>query len=56
LIHISASESVIEQAIAKGANLIIVHEPTFYNHLDETAWLVHDPIYQAKRRLIDDLW
>ena len=49
-----ASYEVIEQAIAKGANFIIVHEPTFYNHLDETAWLTHDPIYQSKRRLIDD--
>jgi putative NIF3 family GTP cyclohydrolase 1 type 2 len=49
-----ASYDVIEAAIAKGANFIITHEPTFYNHLDETDWLVNDPIYQAKRKLIDD--
>ena len=49
-----ASYDVIEAAIAKGANFIITHEPTFYNHRDETDWLVDDPIYQAKRKLIDD--
>ena len=38
-----ASYAVIEQAITKGANFIIVHEPTFYNHRDETAWLMHAP-------------
>ena len=49
-----ASYAVIEAAIAKGANFIITHEPTFYNHLDTTDWLLADPIYQAKRKLIDD--
>src|SRR5581483_7538254 len=49
-----ASYDVIEAAIAKGANFIITHEPTFYNHRDETDWLVDDPIYRAKRKLIDD--
>jgi putative NIF3 family GTP cyclohydrolase 1 type 2 len=48
-----ATYEVIEQAIQLGANLIITHEPTFYGHTDETAWLEHDSVYQAKRRLID---
>src|SRR5690348_1061725 len=30
---------VIRKAIALKANFIIAHEPTFYNHLDETGWL-----------------
>ena len=49
-----ASYEVIEQAIAAGANLIITHEPTFYNHLDATDWLARDPVYAAKRKLIDE--
>ncbi len=48
------SYAVIERAVAIGANLIIAHEPTFYNHRDETDWLEHDAVYQAKRRLIEE--
>jgi putative NIF3 family GTP cyclohydrolase 1 type 2 len=49
-----ASYAVIERAITTGANLIITHEPIFYNHRDETDWLRHDTVYQAKRRLIEE--
>ena len=49
-----ATYEVIEEAIELGANLIITHEPTFYNHLDETEWLRGDEVYEAKRRLIDE--
>jgi len=48
-----ATSEVIEQAIQLGANFIITHEPTFYNHLDKTDWLVQHPSYQAKRDLIE---
>ena len=48
-----ATSAVISKAIELGANLIITHEPTFYEHLDDTEWLSDDPVYQAKRRLID---
>ncbi len=48
-----ATAEVIEQAAALGANLIITHEPTFYNHRDETDWLADKPVYAAKRRLIE---
>lgn len=44
---------VIETAASMGANLIITHEPTFYNHLDQTEWLEDDPVYAYKRRLLD---
>src|SRR5689334_515469 len=44
---------VIEKAIQLGANLIIVHEPTFYNHPDTTDWLTDHPTYKAKRELIE---
>jgi putative NIF3 family GTP cyclohydrolase 1 type 2 len=49
-----ASYEVIQRAIALGANLIITHEPTYYNHRDEVDWLADDPVYEAKRRLIDE--
>lgn len=44
---------VIEKAIQLGANFIIVHEPTFYNHPDTTDWLADHPTYKAKRELIE---
>ncbi|KAB7732561.1 NGG1p interacting factor NIF3 [Rudanella paleaurantiibacter] len=44
---------VIEQAIAAGANFIIAHEPTFYNHADETDWLKDSPVLQHKQALLD---
>ncbi|HEU5015190.1 MAG TPA: Nif3-like dinuclear metal center hexameric protein [Roseiflexaceae bacterium] len=49
-----ATYAVIQRAVELGANLIISHEPTFYNHHDETEWLQHDPVYAAKRRLLDE--
>jgi putative NIF3 family GTP cyclohydrolase 1 type 2 len=49
-----ATCDVIERAAQLGANLIITHEPTFYNHRDETDWLSQHPAYQAKRRLIEE--
>src|SRR5688572_5552323 len=48
-----ASYQVIQQAAQLGANLIITHEPTFYGHLDDTDWLKEDPVYAAKRQLIE---
>lgn len=48
-----ATTEVIEKAIAAGANFIIVHEPTFYNHLDETEWLSNDPVFQKKHELLE---
>jgi NIF3 (NGG1p interacting factor 3) len=49
-----ASMEVIEQAVSLGANLLITHEPTFYNHPDETDWLGANPVYIAKRRLAEE--
>jgi putative NIF3 family GTP cyclohydrolase 1 type 2 len=48
-----ATCEVIEQASQLGANLIITHEPIFYNHRDERDWLADKPAYGAKRRLIE---
>ncbi len=49
-----ATVDVVRQAAALGANLVITHEPTFYNHRDETGFLAGDPVYEAKRRLIEE--
>jgi putative NIF3 family GTP cyclohydrolase 1 type 2 len=49
-----ATLDVLERAAASGKNLIIAHEPVFYNHLDTTAELEsrHDPVLAAKRDFI----
>lgn len=47
-----ATIDVIRQAASLRANFIIAHEPTFYNHLDETAWLENDDVYRYKTELL----
>jgi putative NIF3 family GTP cyclohydrolase 1 type 2 len=47
-----ATIAVIRNAIDLGANFIIAHEPTFYNHADETDWLQNDKVYQFKADLL----
>ncbi|HEX5169018.1 MAG TPA: Nif3-like dinuclear metal center hexameric protein [Cyclobacteriaceae bacterium] len=49
-----ANAEVIRKAIALGANLIVTHEPTYYNHEDNTEWLSKDGVYQYKRKLLED--
>lgn len=49
-----ASQEVIQKAMQAGANLIIAHEPVFYNHLDRVDWLQENGVYQAKRRLLEE--
>jgi putative NIF3 family GTP cyclohydrolase 1 type 2 len=48
-----ATIDVIRKTIDLGANFIIVHEPTFYNHTDATDWLKDDDVYQYKIDLLD---
>lgn len=47
-----ATAEVIEKAAAAGANFIIAHEPTFYNHADETDWLNNDDVFRYKQNLL----
>ncbi len=49
-----ANCEVIQQTIDKGYNFIVTHEPTFYNHLDETDALTNNSIYQYKRKMLED--
>jgi putative NIF3 family GTP cyclohydrolase 1 type 2 len=39
---------VLREAVRLGDNLVISHEPTFYNHRDETTLFTTDPVYQEK--------
>ena len=48
----SATLDVCQRAHAAGLNLLIVHEPTFYNHTDETTNLSGE-IYETKRKFIE---
>lgn len=49
-----ATIDVIRKAIALGANFIIAHEPTFYNHTDSTDWLQNSDVYQYKINLLNE--
>jgi putative NIF3 family GTP cyclohydrolase 1 type 2 len=48
----SGTLDVCQRAHAAGLNLLIVHEPTFYNHTDDTASLSGE-IYETKRNFIE---
>lgn len=48
-----ATDAIIQKTIDLGANFIIAHEPTFYNHTDETSWLGADPVLQFKKNLLE---
>jgi hypothetical protein len=48
-----ATAEVIEKATIRGANFIITHEPTYYSHTDDTAWLEQDRVYRYKKELLE---
>lgn len=45
---------VIRQAAEQGCNFLICHEPTFFDGLDSTDWLEGDPVYHAKKALLEE--
>jgi putative NIF3 family GTP cyclohydrolase 1 type 2 len=45
--------AVIEEAAKRKANFIIAHEPTFYNHLDDTNWSGQNGIVRRKQELLE---
>lgn len=49
-----ATMDVLKQAVAKGCNLIVTHEPLYYNHLDETTQFQNDPVFLEKKKYIND--
>lgn len=48
-----ATITVIEKAAALGANFIIAHEPTFYNHVDNKDFVKDNPVVQQKLALLN---
>ena len=47
-----ATFDVLQRAAKAGRNFVITHEPTFYNHQDETKALEADKVYQAKQQFV----
>jgi putative NIF3 family GTP cyclohydrolase 1 type 2 len=47
-----ATCDVIQQAIELGSNVIITHEPTFWNHWDDDDEFEGDPVYLKKVTLL----
>lgn len=48
-----ATLDVLQRSVAAGANFIITHEPTFWNHLDVTDAWRDDPVFQFKTAFIE---
>ena len=48
-----ATVKVIEDAIKLNANFIIAHEPTFYNHADDTKWIEKNEVVEQKMALLE---
>lgn len=47
-----ATLDVIRKAVDLGANFIIAHEPTYYNHTGQTEWLENHAVYKYKSELL----
>ncbi|RFZ86022.1 hypothetical protein DYU05_01820 [Mucilaginibacter terrenus] len=47
-----ATTAVIEQAVKLGANFIIAHEPTFFNHVDNKEMVPNNPVVKQKAELL----
>jgi len=43
----------IDEAERLGVNLVVTHEPTFFDHFDALTDVRNDPTYRAKRRRLD---
>jgi putative NIF3 family GTP cyclohydrolase 1 type 2 len=48
----AATFAVLGRAAASGKNLVITHEPTFYEHREDTGPIAGDPVLEAKRAFI----
>jgi putative NIF3 family GTP cyclohydrolase 1 type 2 len=49
-----ATMDVLKKAVEMNCNLIIAHEPIFYNHRDETTQFQNDQVFLEKKKFIDD--
>jgi putative NIF3 family GTP cyclohydrolase 1 type 2 len=48
----AATHDVLVRAAASGKNLVVTHEPTFYEHREETGPIEGNAVLQAKRALL----
>ena len=48
-----ADMQVLKEAVEKGYNFIITHEPVFYNHLDQTENYSGDQVFEEKKSFIE---
>ncbi len=49
-----ATMEVLKKAVENNCNLVIAHEPLYYNHLDQTEKLQQDSVYLKKKKFILD--
>lgn len=49
-----ASMDCLREAVRQNVNLIITHEPTFFNHLDDLAFNAGDPVACAKLEFVKE--
>lgn len=49
-----ATMDVLRKAVEKNSNLIITHEPLYYNHLDSPEQFENDEVYLAKKKFIHE--
>jgi len=49
-----ATMGVLQEAVEKDCNLIITHEPTYYNGLDRKESFKDDPVFLEKQQFIQD--
>jgi len=49
-----ATMGVIREAVRCNCDMIITHEPTFYNHWDKTEDFADDPVYLLKKELLQE--
>lgn len=49
-----ATMDVLRKAVEKNCNLIITHEPLYYNHFDSTEQFKNDAVFLEKQKFIKD--
>jgi len=49
-----ATMPVMKKAVEMNCNLVIVHEPLYYNHTDQTSQFANDPVFLEKQKFIRD--
>ncbi|WP_247235268.1 Nif3-like dinuclear metal center hexameric protein [Telluribacter sp. SYSU D00476] len=48
-----ATLEVLQKAAAKGLNMVVTHEPTYYSHQDRIEPVQQDPLFQHKRDFLE---